>query len=346
MPALTPRLRSDLLLLLTAIIWGFAFVAQRTGTEHLGPFTFNAVRFAVGAAVLLPVVWLGNRWRPPADRGQRTDHEQPGLESGPFWRRLAAGGRRSVVVAGAIAGAVLFAAAALQQAGIVFTTAGKAGFITSLYVVLVPLLGLLLGQRAGWATWFGALLAAAGLYFLTMQGSFRMASGDFLVLLGAGLWAVHFLLLGRLSPGRAPVRLAFVQFATCAVLSAAAALLFETVTIAALRAAAVAILFTGILSVGVGYTLQVAGQRHAPPADAAILLSLEAVFAVVGGRLLLGEQLTPRALLGCALMLGGILVSQLWPTAAVEVPGSRGQVSGGVTNDERRVTSDELTTDH
>ena len=214
--------------------------------------------------------------------------------------------------AGLLVGLFLFAAATLQQAGIVFTTAGKAGFITSLYVVIVPLLGVALGQRIPRATWLGALLAAVGLYFLTMRpGELRMAPGDLLVLVGALLWAVHMLLLGRLSPGRDPVRLAFVQFITCAALSGLAALLFETTTAAGLRAALLPILYTGVLSVGVGYTLQVAGQRHAPPADTAIILSLEAVFAVLAGWLLLGEQLTARALLGCGLMLAGILISQL-----------------------------------
>ena len=196
--------------------------------------------------------------------------------------------------------------------GIVFTTAGKAGFITSLYVVIVPLLGVALGQRIPRATWLGALLAAVGLYFLTMRpGELRMAPGDLLVLVGALLWAVHMLLLGRLSPGRDPVRLAFVQFLACAALSGLAALLFETTTAAGLRAALLPILYTGVLSVGVGYTLQVAGQRHAPPADTAIILSLEAVFAVLAGRLLLGEQLTVRALVGCGLMLAGIVISQV-----------------------------------
>ena len=333
MPALSPRFRSDLLLLLAAVIWGFAFVAQRTGMEHLGPFAFNGVRFAIGAAVLVPVILLPDR-RPPAVAPPRSP---AAVRRSP-----------SVILSGLAAGSVLFAAAALQQAGIAYTTAGKAGFITSLYVVLVPLLGLLLGHRVGPATWVGALLAAAGLYFLTMQGSFRMAPGDMLVLLGAVLWAVHFLLLGRLSPGRDPLRLAFGQFVTCAALSAGVALFFETTTAANLRAALGALLFTGIFSVGVGYTLQVVGQRHAPPADAAIILSLEAVFAVVGGWLLLGEQLTQRALFGCGLMLAGILVSQLWPqredsrptmddgptTAAGKVPGTRDQVPGVATSDE------------
>ncbi|MBP6787098.1 MAG: DMT family transporter [Candidatus Promineofilum sp.] len=283
------RLRSDLLLLLTAVIWGFAFVGQRLGMEHVGPLAFNATRFFIGGLVLLPVMAWGDRQRPAIDAG-----------------------RRPVLRGGLLVGGVLFAAATLQQAGITFTTAGKAGFITSLYVVIVPLLGVALGHRIGRATWAGALLAAVGLYFLTMRaGEWRMAFGDLLVLVSAVLWAVHMLLLGRLSPGRDPAQLAFVQFMTCAALSGLAALLFETTTAGGLRGALPAILFTGVLSVGVGYTLQVAGQRHAPPADTAIILSLEAVFAVLAGRLLLGEQLTARALLGCGLMLAGILISQL-----------------------------------
>lgn len=288
------RLRSDLLLLLTAAIWGFAFVAQRMGMDHLGPFAFNAVRFLVGGLVLLPLMAAG-RWA----TGARSPDSR-------FDRRL--------LIGGLVAGAVLFAASSLQQAGIVFTTAGKAGFITSLYVVIVPLLGLALGRRAPLTTWAGALLAAVGLYFLTMQGAFQMAAGDLLVLIGAFLWATHLILLGYLSPGLDPIRLAFTQFITCAALSAAVALLFETTTAADLRAALAPILYTGIFSVGVGYTLQVVGQRHAPPADVAILLSSEAVFAVLGGWLLLDERLTLRALFGCGLMLAGILISQLMGT--------------------------------
>jgi len=326
------RLRSDLLLLLTAVIWGFAFVGQRTGMAHVGPFVFNATRFAVGALVLLPVMAWNDRRRPTADRRRRTTDDRrqttAAQSASPLLPRSpapllafedavsAVGGRRSAVggrlVGGLLVGTVLFAAATLQQMGVAQTTAGKAGFITSLYVVIVPLLGLALGHRIGRATWVGALLAAVGLYFLSLQpGDLRMAPGDLLVLIGAGLWAVHMLLLGRLSPGRDPVRLAFVQFMACAALSGLAALLFETTTAAGLRAALLPILYTGVLSVGVGYTLQVAGQRHAPPADTAIILSLEAVFAVVGGWLLLGEQLTPRALFGCGLMLAGILISQV-----------------------------------
>lgn len=289
----TLRLRANLLLLLAAVIWGFAFVAQRTGMEHVGPFTFNATRFFVGGIVLIPFIRYLNH--------QRARHQMPAV----------ALRSRSLLVGGLVAGTVLFAAATLQQMGIVFTTAGKAGFITSLYVVLVPLLGLTLGQRTSAGTWAGAILAAVGLYFLTMQGGFNMAWGDLLVMAGAFLWAIHVLLLGRLSPATDPVKLAFLQFMTCAGLSAMAALLTETVSMADLQAALGPILYTGILSVGIGYTLQVIGQRHARPAEAAIILSLEAVFAVLGGRLLLDEQLTARALFGCGLMLAGILISQL-----------------------------------
>ncbi len=312
------RLRSDLLLLLTAVIWGFAFVGQRAGTAHVGPFAFNATRFFIGGLVLLPVMVWSDRRRLTADRRPSTAHlDPPASEAADS----AVGRRRSLWLGGLLVGAVLFAAATLQQAGISFTTAGKAGFITSLYVVIVPLLGVALGHRIGRATWLGALLAAVGLYFLTMRpGELRMAPGDLLVLLGAVLWAVHMLLLGRLSPGRDPARLAFVQFMTCAALSGLAALLFETTTAGGLRGALPAILFTGVLSVGVGYTLQVAGQRHAPPADTAIILSLEAVFAVLAGRLLLGEQLTARALIGCGLMLAGILISQVMSEASDQLP--------------------------
>lgn len=288
------RLRANFLLLLTAVIWGFAFVAQRSGMEFVGPFTFNAIRFLIGALALVPLMTAMDRRRGAA-----------GVAIVPLRGR-------GIVIGGALAGLFLFSAATLQQMGIAFTTAGKAGFITSLYVVLVPLLGLAFGHRPPAAVWAGAVLAAAGLYFLTIEGGFRMAWGDVLVLGGAFLWAGHVLLLGRLSPGTDPVKLAFAQFMACAALSAVAAVLLETTTVADLQAALLPILYAGIMSVGVGYTLQVVAQGHARPADAAIILSLEAVFAVIGGWLLLSEALTARALFGCGLMMAGIVISQLF----------------------------------
>ncbi len=300
----SPRLRANLLLLLTAVVWGFAFVAQRSGMAFVGPFTFNAVRFLIGGLMLVPLMIVMDR---------RT------TESG---RPLVPLRDRNLLMGGVLVGLVLFGAATLQQMGVALTTAGKAGFITSLYVVLVPLLGLALGHRSSAAVWLGAVLAAAGLYFLTIEGGFTMAWGDLLVLFGAFLWAGHVLLLGRLSPQTDTVKLAFLQFVVCAALSAAGALLTETISAADLRAALWPILYTGVMSVGVGYTLQTIAQAHARPADTAIILSLEAVFAVIGGWLLLGEVLSARALFGCALMLAGILISQLLgrpEDAAVEI---------------------------
>jgi len=284
-------LANDALLLLTAGIWGFAFVAQRAGMEHVGPFTYTAVRFALGALALLPLVLARRRAA----------------------RREAAASRPRIhpLTAGLLAGAVLTGGALLQQTGLVTTTAGKAGFVTGLYVVLVPLAGLLWGQRAGWSRWVGAVLAAGGLYLLSVTGRFTIGRGDLLVLLGALFWTGHVLLLGWLSPRTDAVALACVQFAVCAALSGAVLPFVERPSLGALRAAALPILYGGLLSVGVAFTLQVVAQRRAPPAHAAILLSLETVFAALGGWWLLGERLGARGLAGCALMFAGMLCAQL-----------------------------------
>lgn len=286
------HMRANLILLATALIWGFAFVAQRLGMEHLGPFTFNTIRFALGALVLLPIALLRER----VVVGPR-----------PSWRD------RRIWSAGAVAGLILFGGASFQQAGLVYTTAGKAGFITGLYVVLVPLLGLLWGQRTGAAAWGGVLLAAVGLYLLTVTDNWTIALGDWLVLLSAVIWTLHVHWLARISPHVPALRFALIQFVVGAALSAVVALLLETTTAAAVAAAAVPILYAGVLSVGLAFTLQVIGQRDAHPTHAAILMSMEAVFAVAGGWLLLNETLSTRSLLGCGLMMAGMLLSQLRP---------------------------------
>lgn len=290
-------LKADGLLLLTALIWGAAFVAQRMGMEHVGPFTFNGVRFMLGALALQPLIW----------RMQRTRAREGGA-SGLDASRL--------IRCGLLAGTVLFAGAALQQVGMVYTTAGKAGFITGLYVVMVPLFGLALGQRAGLGTWLGVAAAAVGLYLLSVNEDFSIAFGDVLELIGAVFWAGHVLLIGRLSPGMDAtdaVKLASAQFLMCSLLSLGVAAALEPVTLAGISAAAVPILYGGLMSVGVAYTLQVVAQRDANPAHAAIILSLEAVFAALAGYFVLGEVLALRALIGCGLMLAGMLVSQLRP---------------------------------
>ena len=214
---------------------------------------------------------------------------------------------------GGLAGLVLFGGATLQQVGLGFTTAGKAGFITGLYVVIVPLLGMLWRQWPGWGGWVGAIIAAVGLYFLSVTTEFNLAPGDAWVLASAFLWAIHVLLLGYLSPRVDVLKLACDQYAVCCFLSLVVAGFMETITVHGLRGATIPILYGGVMSVGVAYTLQVVAQKVAPPTHAAIILSLEAVFAALAGWLILGEVLTSRGLLGCGLMLAGMTVAQLWP---------------------------------
>jgi drug/metabolite transporter (DMT)-like permease len=292
--------KSDGLLFLTAVIWGFAFVAQRVGMDYVGPFGFNGVRFALGCLVLLPFLYRNGL------RSGRTPRREPALLSLP-----SLGG-------GLVAGLVLFCGASFQQVALVYTTAGNAGFITGLYVVLVPIIGIALGHRAHSGTWIGAGLAGVGLYLLSVVGPFTISPGDLLVLIGAFFWAVHVHLIGWLSPRQDPLKIAFLQFAACAALSLLTAVAIEHNTMHSYGSAAIPILYGGVLSVGVAYTLQVVAQKKAKPAHAAIILSLEAVFAAIGGWLFLGETLGARAVVGCVLMLCGMLASQLWPTRTRE----------------------------
>lgn len=290
------RRNANLILLLAAAIWGFAFVAQRIGMQHVEPFTFNAVRFALGALALVPVAVFFSKRRQSAP---------PPVLRETDWGYCAK--------ASLLTGLLIFGGSTLQQFGVVYTTAGKAGFITSLYVVFVPILGLATGQRCGRWTWWGALLAAVGLYLLSIQGWTGIALGDGLVLIGALFWASHVLAVGHVSPRIDPLRLAIGQFAVCSLLSLAGALVFEELELPAIRAAALPILYAGLLSVGVAYTLQLVGQQKAQPAHAAIILSFESVFSVIGGWLILSEGLGPRALAGCALMLAGVILAQREP---------------------------------
>lgn len=285
--------RANLLLLLTALIWGAAFVAQRVGMEHMGPLTFNGVRFLLGSAALLPLI-------------RHMDARR--AQSGPDLATVLRGG--------ILMGTALFLGAWLQQFGLCYTTAGKAGFITGLYVVFVPLIGIFLHHRYGLGTWGGALLALIGMYLLSVTESLSIDKGDALVLASALFWGVHVLLVGRLTQGLAAVdavKLAAVQFATCGTVSLILALVFETITWSGLQAGLIPILYGGLMSVGVAYTLQVVAQRDARPAPAAIILSLEAVFAALTGWLILGETLSAQALCGCLLMLGGTIWSQIRP---------------------------------
>ena len=209
-------------------------------------------------------------------------------------------------------GIALFAAASLQQVGLVYTTAGNAGFITGLYVVIVPILGLFWGLHPNAGTWIGALIAAVGLYFLSVTDELTISFGDMLELIGAFLWAVQILIVGWLSPKIDPIKLAFAEFSACSLLSLITAFIFEEIVLNTLLQATIPILYGGVLSVGVAFTLQVVAQQNAHPAHAAILFSLESVFAAFGGWLILNETISPRGLIGCTLMLSGMLLSQLY----------------------------------
>ena len=284
------RLTADLLLLLVAAIWGSAFVAQRVAAAQTGVYLFNGLRFLLAAAALAPLVYF--------------------QVLGP--RRLPGVGRRTAPGV-LLAGLLLFGGAALQQAGLQYTTAGNAGFITGLYVVLIPIF-LAFGwrKRVRLAIWGAALLSVAGMFLLSTGGQLqKMNLGDVLVLIGAFFWALHVILVGGLAQNMDALHLSVGQYVVCGLASLLVGLAVEQESLAALPDVWWTIAYTGLLSVGVGYTLQVVAQRTAPPADAAILLSLEAVFAAFSGWLLLGEILSPVQIVGCGVMLSGMLLSQL-----------------------------------
>ncbi|WP_028325087.1 DMT family transporter [Desulfatirhabdium butyrativorans] len=290
-------LKADWLLLLTAVIWGCAFVAQREGMKYIGPFTFNGIRFFLGAMALIPLIVHRDRVRQKHCGSFRPMRLFSGITLGQ----------------GLLVGAILFCGASLQQIGMVYTTAAKGGFITGLYVILVPFIGRFLGQRIGTGGWIGAMLATIGLFFLSINEDLAFAPGDLWVLLGAIFWSAHVLLIGWLSPRIEPVQLACAQFLVCSLLSLIMAALIESTTADAIRSAMIPILYGGFFSVGIAYTLQVVAQQDAPPTHAAVILSMETVVAAIAGWIILGEGLSPRAICGCALMLAGMLVVQLAP---------------------------------
>jgi len=281
------KLRADLLLLVVAAVWGFSLVAQSVGLDYLGPFGFNAGRFLLGALCLLPLLLVFHR------------------PSSVRWPAMIKGSL--------IAGAILFAGASLQQVGLQYTTAGNAGFITSMYIVLVPVFGLFLAHRTGLNTWLGAALALVGLYLLSVSESFSVNPGDLFVLLGAGFWAGHVLVIAKLSRELDNLLLSFTQFLFCGLLCVPIALIWEGDRFLLENALAAwqPLMFAGVLTVGIGHTLQVIGQKAAPASHAAIIMSTEAVFAALGGWLWLEEHLNTREFIGCMLMLAGVLLSQL-----------------------------------
>jgi len=282
--------KARFVLLLTAVIWGLAFVAQRAGMADIGPFAYNGLRFALGSLSLMPVLLLNRN--PHSHKINRT-------EKSYIWE------------SGILCGLILFAASSFQQVGIVYTTAGNAGFTTGLYVILVPVFGLFRHHKVNVQTWLGAVIALLGLYFLSANQSLTFAFGDALVLVSAFFYAGHVLMIGKYAPKTNVIKLSCIQFGVASLLSLVISLFFETTALHNIRLAAIPILYGGIMSVGVAYTLQVYGQKNTHPAHAAIILSLESLFAAIGGIVILHEPLTLPITVGGMMMLGGVMLSQL-----------------------------------
>ncbi len=277
---------SHLLLLLVAAIWGFAFVAQTTGMAHLGPHSFNAARFLLAAISLIPLLFIFSKGRLPHGK--------------------------TFYIGGLLAGAILYCGFTFQQMGLQFTTAGNAGFITGMYIVIVPVMGIFLKHVTTIKMWAGVILAVIGLYCLSIGPDFSMGYGDFLELVGAFFWAAHVLVISWLSRKVDAVSLAISQFFVASVLAIITACLLESPSMVDFQAASLSLLYAGVASSGVAFTLQIIAQKKVDPGMTALILSTEAVFAVLGGYLLLDEVLTIKELTGCALMLSGMIVSQ-WP---------------------------------
>lgn len=292
------RVISVLLLLITALIWGIAFVAQSVGTDYVGPFTFLASRSLIAGIALLPLV-LARR----AHRKKESD--MTGLSAkNPKNSRM-------LWIGGIVCGGALMVASSLQQIGIADTSVGKAGFITAMYIVIVPVLGIFLRKSISFFVWIGVGLATVGMYLLCMTESFSLARGDFFLLLCAVCFSIHILAVEHFSTRVDGVEMSCVQFFTCGILAAIAMLIWEQPSFQTILGAWLPILYAGLLSSGVGYTLQIIAQKNVPSTLASLLMSLESVFSVLAGWLILKETLSVRELIGCALVFVAVILAQL-----------------------------------
>ncbi len=294
----TGQMKNSILLLLTAFIWGVAFVAQSVGGEAVGCFTFNGVRSLIGAAVLIPVIFFLDQQK-KRELGEEKFIEQKGDP-------------KTLLLGGICCGVMLCIASNFQQFGISFTTVGKAGFITAMYILIVPILGLFMKKRVGIKVWLGVVLATIGLYMLCMTSeSFSLSKGDFLVLICAGFFSLHILIIDYFSPKVDGVRMSCIQFFVCGVISMVMAFLLETPNLGVILSGWLPILYAGVLSCGVAYTLQIVGQKNMDPTVASLILSLESVFSVLAGWVILHQTLSLRELSGCVLMFLAIILAQL-----------------------------------
>lgn len=284
------RRKNAFMLFLTAFIWGTAFVAQSVGMDYLGPFGFNGIRSLIGGVALLPCIYI-------LGKINKNSNEKGDVKT------LAAGG--------ICCGLALFAASSMQQIGIQYTTAGKAGFITAFYIVLVPVFGIFLGKKTGWKIWLAVALALAGLYFLCITESFSVGRGDIYVFIGALLFTVHILVIDYFAPRTDGVKMSCIQFFVAGILSMFPMAAFETTTVEGIMRSWGPLLYAGVLSCGVAYTLQIIGQKNMNPTVASLILSLESCISVLAGWAILGEQLSVREGVGCILMFAAIVLAQI-----------------------------------
>ena len=282
--------KNPLILLLTATIWGVAFVAQSVGMEYVGPFTFNGVRSLLGAIVLVPVIFLFGR-------GKNTQEKEEN--------------KKTLWIGGILCGLCLCIATSLQQIGIQYTTAGKAGFLTAMYIIIVPVLGLFTGKKFSPALGISIALATAGLYLLSIKDGFTIGTGDIYVIICAVVFSIHILVIDHFAPKCNGVKLSCIQFLVCGVICTTIALILENPQIGMIMAAWLPISYAGVLSCGVAYTLQIIGQKGMNPTVASLILSLESVISVLAGWVILRQTLSARELLGCVIMFAAIILAQL-----------------------------------
>lgn len=288
------QIKSSLILLLTATIWGVAFVAQSVGMEYIGPFTFNAIRCVLGGLVLIPVILVLKKKKETGAENQEKED------------------KKTLWTGGIACGVILCIASNLQQFGIMEASVGKSGFFTALYIVMIPVIGIFIGKRPGIKLWFCVALAVVGMYLLCMKdGSFTIERADIMLLLCALAFSFHILVVDYFSPKVDGVKMSCIQFFVCGVLSAVGMLFTETPDISNIQAAWLPLLYAGLLSCSVGYTLQIVGQKGINPVIASLIMSLESVISALAGWVILGQVLSPKEILGCVLMFVAIIITQI-----------------------------------
>lgn len=292
-------------LLLTAFIWGVAFVAQSVGMDYIGPFTFNCVRSVIGGIVLIPLILCMKKAQ--GDKFTVGNGEADSAKK----QEVKCLYRKNTILGGICCGIFLAVASSFQQFGIMHTTVGKAGFITALYIVIVPLLGIFMKKRVAPIIWVSSAIAIVGFYMLSISGQVSINKGDILVLVCAVLFSLHILVIDYFSPRGDAVAISCIQFLTSGVICGICMFMFENPQIGDILAAYVPILYAGVMSCGVAYTLQIVAQKNMEPTVASLILSLESVFSALAGWLILGQGLTVKELVGCGLVFAAVLLAQM-----------------------------------